>query len=89
MYALGSSAGETARLQRQAGELGGDSAALLDRVGLRPGQSAIDLGCGPPESWTCLLPGCHLAVMSSASTPTPRMRRWPPSSLPDWPVWRS
>ena len=47
VYALGSSAGETARLQRQAGELGGDSAALLDRVGLRPGQSAIDLGCGP------------------------------------------
>ena len=47
VYALGSNAGESARLQRQAGELGTDSAALLDRVGLRPGQSAIDLGCGP------------------------------------------
>jgi SAM-dependent methyltransferase len=47
VYALGSSLGESARLQRQAEELAADSAALLDRVGLRPGQSAIDLGCGP------------------------------------------
>jgi SAM-dependent methyltransferase len=47
VYALGSSLGETARLQRQAEELAADSAALLDRLGLRPGQSAIDLGCGP------------------------------------------
>ena len=47
IYPLGSSAGESARLQRQADELAPDSAALLDRVGLRPGQSAIDLGCGP------------------------------------------
>ena len=47
VYALGSSPGESARLQRQADELADDSAALLDRVGLRPGQSVIDLGCGP------------------------------------------
>jgi len=47
VYPLGSSPGESARLQRQAEELAADSAALLDRVGLRPGQSAIDLGCGP------------------------------------------
>jgi cyclopropane fatty-acyl-phospholipid synthase-like methyltransferase len=47
VYPLGSSAGESARLLRQADELAPDSAALLDRVGLRPGQSAIDLGCGP------------------------------------------
>jgi SAM-dependent methyltransferase len=47
VYALGSSQGESARLQHQAEELAADSAALLDRVGLRPGQSAIDLGCGP------------------------------------------
>ncbi len=47
VYALGSSAGESARLLRQAEELSADSAALLDMVGLRPGQSAIDLGCGP------------------------------------------
>jgi ubiquinone/menaquinone biosynthesis C-methylase UbiE len=47
VYALGSSQGESARLQRQAEELAADSAALLDRVGLRPGHCAIDLGCGP------------------------------------------
>jgi ubiquinone/menaquinone biosynthesis C-methylase UbiE len=47
VYPLGSSAGESARLQRQADELAPDSAALLDRMGLRSGQSAIDLGCGP------------------------------------------
>jgi len=47
VYALGSSLHESARLHRQAEELAADSAALLDRVGLRPGHSAIDLGCGP------------------------------------------
>jgi trans-aconitate methyltransferase len=47
VYPLGSSLGESTRLQRQAEELAADSATLLDRVGLRPGQSAIDLGCGP------------------------------------------
>lgn len=47
VYALGSSPGESVRLQRQAGELAADSAALLDRVGLQAGQAAIDLGCGP------------------------------------------
>ena len=47
VYSLGSSDSETARLQRQADELGPDDSALLDRVGLRPGHSVIDLGCGP------------------------------------------
>jgi ubiquinone/menaquinone biosynthesis C-methylase UbiE len=46
-YALGSSSGESARLRQQTNELAPDSAALLDRVGLRPGDSAIDVGCGP------------------------------------------
>lgn len=47
VYALGSSSSESARLQRQADELAPDSSALLDRVGLRPGDCVIDLGCGP------------------------------------------
>ena len=47
VYALGSSGGESQRLRRQADELAPDSSELLDRVGLRPGDSAIDLGCGP------------------------------------------
>ena len=37
VYALGSSLGESARLQRQAEELAADSAALVDRVGLQAG----------------------------------------------------
>jgi ubiquinone/menaquinone biosynthesis C-methylase UbiE len=47
VYALGSSQVETDRLRQQADELAAESAALLDQVGLAPGQRAIDLGCGP------------------------------------------
>lgn len=47
VYALGSSKGESERLLCQADDLAATSAALLDRVVLRPGHSAIDLGCGP------------------------------------------
>ena len=47
VYALGRDPEESARLQRQSEELLPDSAALLDRVGIGPGQEAIDLGCGP------------------------------------------
>ena len=47
VYALGRDPAESARLRRQSDELRVDSAALLDRVGLGPGQSAIDVGCGP------------------------------------------
>jgi ubiquinone/menaquinone biosynthesis C-methylase UbiE len=47
VYALGSSSGESDRLQRQAAELESESSALLDRCGLRAGDSAIDVGCGP------------------------------------------
>jgi ubiquinone/menaquinone biosynthesis C-methylase UbiE len=47
VYALGRDPAESARLQRQCDELRPASAALLDRTGIRPGQAAIDLGCGP------------------------------------------
>ncbi|MBV9422509.1 MAG: methyltransferase domain-containing protein [Solirubrobacterales bacterium] len=47
VYSLGSSPGESQRLKRQADELALESETLLDRVRLRPGDSAIDLGCGP------------------------------------------
>jgi SAM-dependent methyltransferase len=47
VYALGSNPDESARLRRQSEELRPESAALLSRIGLEPGQSAIDLGCGP------------------------------------------
>jgi hypothetical protein len=46
VYALGSSQGESARLQRQAEDLAADSAALLDRVGLcYPPHQAFDRIC--------------------------------------------
>jgi ubiquinone/menaquinone biosynthesis C-methylase UbiE len=47
VYALGNNPDESARLQRQSEELRPESVALLNRIGLEPGQSAIDLGCGP------------------------------------------
>jgi ubiquinone/menaquinone biosynthesis C-methylase UbiE len=47
VYALGRDPAESARLQRQSEELRADSAALLSRVSLGPGQTAIDVGCGP------------------------------------------
>jgi SAM-dependent methyltransferase len=46
-YSLGSSFGESERLERQADELAPESEDVIDRVGLRAGDSAIDLGCGP------------------------------------------
>ncbi len=47
VYALGSNPAESARLQRQSDELRPQGAELLGRIGLAPGQSALDLGCGP------------------------------------------
>jgi ubiquinone/menaquinone biosynthesis C-methylase UbiE len=47
VYALGRDPAESARLQRQSDELGPFSATVLDQVDLKPGQRAIDLGCGP------------------------------------------
>jgi ubiquinone/menaquinone biosynthesis C-methylase UbiE len=50
VYALGADTDETARLRRQSEELQPEARALLGRLrelGLRSGQTAIDLGCGP------------------------------------------
>jgi SAM-dependent methyltransferase len=47
VYALGHSQAEQDRLRHQAAELRPDSEALLDRVGIAAGSSAIDVGCGP------------------------------------------
>jgi ubiquinone/menaquinone biosynthesis C-methylase UbiE len=46
-YALGADQEEAARLRRQSGELRPEAEALLARIGLRAGDAAIDLGCGP------------------------------------------
>ena len=47
VYALGPGPDEAARLRRQSRELAAEAQALLARIGVRPGQAAIDLGCGP------------------------------------------
>jgi ubiquinone/menaquinone biosynthesis C-methylase UbiE len=47
LYALGRNPDESARLRRQSDELRPQTADLLGRIRLEPGQSAIDLGCGP------------------------------------------
>jgi SAM-dependent methyltransferase len=47
VYALGADAGERARLIRQSDELRPEAEALLAGIGLRPGDAALDLGCGP------------------------------------------
>jgi SAM-dependent methyltransferase len=46
-YLLGHSKPEQRRLRKQAEELRQESNSLFDRVGLRSGGRAIDIGCGP------------------------------------------
>jgi len=64
LYALGSNPEESARLRRQSDELRSQTVELLDHIGLRPGQSAIDLGCGPSGI---------LSLLSSAVSPGGRV----------------
>ncbi len=45
--ALGHNRDESARLQRQADELAPGEHDCPDRAGLDPGQSGVDVGCGP------------------------------------------
>lgn len=47
VYTLGSDPDERERLRNQSVELHAHAVALIDHVGLGPGQSAIDVGCGP------------------------------------------
>ena len=63
-YALGADAEETERLRRQSAELRPEAEALLVKTGLRPGQSAIDLGCGPSGI---------LDLLAAAVTPSGRV----------------
>ncbi|HEY3259080.1 MAG TPA: methyltransferase domain-containing protein [Pseudonocardiaceae bacterium] len=63
-YPLGTSSAESARLQRQSDQLRPHSAALLHQLDLKPGQSVIDLGCGPSGI---------LDLLSAAVAPTGRV----------------
>jgi ubiquinone/menaquinone biosynthesis C-methylase UbiE len=46
-YLLGRSEAEEARLKRQSADLAADSDAQFDKIGIRPGERVVDLGCGP------------------------------------------
>lgn len=46
-YLLGRAENEVARLRRQIETLAPDSRAQLDRIGIKPGERVIDIGCGP------------------------------------------
>jgi SAM-dependent methyltransferase len=46
-YLLGRSEEEAARLQRQIANLAPDSDLQFERIGVKPGEHVIDLGCGP------------------------------------------
>jgi SAM-dependent methyltransferase len=74
VYSLGRNLAESARLRQQADELAVDSSALLDRVDLRPGQSAIDVGCGPRGVldllWERVAPGGQVVGLDADPTHT-------------------
>jgi len=46
-YLLGHSGAEEDRIRKQVHELASEAVWLLDRLDIRPGSRAIDLGCGP------------------------------------------
>lgn len=46
-YLLGRAEAEEERLKRQIANLAPDSDAQFDKIGIKPGQRVVDLGCGP------------------------------------------
>src|SRR5713101_2547880 len=82
VYALGSSHGESARLQRQSDELARDSAALLDRVAYSRGTAQSTSAAARAGFLTCWPRGCHREAGLSAWTLTRRTPPWRPSSPP-------
>ena len=46
-YLLGRAEAEEARLKRQIADLAPDSDAQFDKIGIKPGERVVDLGCGP------------------------------------------
>jgi SAM-dependent methyltransferase len=79
VYALGSNPAESARLRRQSQELRPQTAELLGRIGLAPGQSALDLGCGPSGILGLLsaavFPGGHVVGLDADPVHTTMARQ--------------
>ncbi len=46
-YLLGRGEAEEARLKRQIADLAPDSDAQIERIGIKPGERVLDIGCGP------------------------------------------
>jgi SAM-dependent methyltransferase len=46
-YLLGRGGGEADRLKRQIADLAPDSDAQLEKIGIKPGERVVDIGCGP------------------------------------------
>src|SRR5262249_3153654 len=83
-YTLGGGAVEQDRLRGQADDLRPHSEALFAGLGVGPGWSALDLGCGPCGKLDLL---ADLACPARAAgwwawTPAPSMCAWPGSSRP-------
>jgi len=47
VYLLGRSLAEEERLKRQIADLAPDSDQQFEKIGIRPGERVVDLGCGP------------------------------------------
>ena len=47
VYLLGRDTHEESRLQRQIADLAPDSDTQFDRIGIKPGERIVDIGCGP------------------------------------------
>ena len=46
-YLLGRAGPEEVRLKRQIADLAPDSDAQFEKIGIKPGERVVDLGCGP------------------------------------------
>ena len=55
-YVMGRTSEEYERLRRQSELLESITGSVLDRVGLSPGMSCLDVGCGPGEVMRLMAP---------------------------------
>lgn len=83
-YPIEHRAGEIERLHVQGAAMAPDAAVMLDRIGVAPGWSCLDIGCGPrgitempPSSrW----PAPRPPPMSSSARAMPMARTWRPAA---------